>query len=130
MVHAVYVKDLARIFMAAAKAPHANGRVYHGAAVQHATLYDWIHTAARVVGREPQVAEVPDQELRAAGVQALPGLFGQSDFIFTTSRLEQDFGFTSTPFAQTLAETLEHMRNEGRPIKEAIDPVLLEQWFH
>ncbi|MGE5672364.1 MAG: NAD-dependent epimerase/dehydratase family protein [Mycobacterium leprae] len=129
MVHAVYVKDLARIFMAAAKAPHASGRVYHGAAIHHATLYDWIATAARVVGREPLVAEVPDQELKAAGALELPGLFGQHDFAFTTARLEQDFGFTSTPFIQTLAESLEHMNREGRPIKEAVDPALLDQWL-
>jgi 2'-hydroxyisoflavone reductase len=128
VVHGVYVKDLARIFMAAAKAKRAAGRIYNGASTRIIPLVEWVETAAQILGRQPRIKQVSMLDLKAAGVTSLPGHMGErGDFAVTTDRLELELGFTSTPFAQTIAETLAHMEREGRPIKEAIPLDLLAQ---
>jgi 2'-hydroxyisoflavone reductase len=127
MVQAVYVKDLARIFLAAAKAMDAAGRMYNGASTYRLSLMDWIRTAAVLVGKQPRVVEASWEDLRAAGVQSLPGLVGETAWSVSADRLVRDFGFTSTPFADTVAESMVHMAREGRPIKEAIPMEALEK---
>lgn len=119
--HQIYVKDLARLFLAAAKAVDATGRIYNAAATRPAGVMDWIRASAAVLGKEPVIREVAWDDLKAAGVTSLPGAMpAGSDRVFSTRRIERDFGFTATPFVQTVAESLEHMAREGRPVKEAI----------
>lgn len=120
VVQPVYVKDLARIFMAAAKAIDADRRIYNGTATYRPSIMDWVRTAAKVLGADPVIREVDGAELKAAGVEGLPGLTDPADWAISSARIQRDFGFTSTPFAQTIAESLDHMAREGRPIKEAI----------
>ena len=120
MLHQVYVKDLARIFIAAAKAAHAAGRVYNGAATRPVPLTEWIETAAQVLGSRPRIRTVSPEALAAAGVRSLPCWTKGEPWTASTRRIQEDFGFTSTPFAQTIAECYAHMAAEGRAIKEAI----------
>ena len=129
MVQPVYVKDLARIFLAAAKAIDANGRIYNGASTYRVGLLDWITTAAAVLGKQPLVVEADWNDLKAAGVESLPGMVGEEPWNISTDRLMRDFGFSSTPFADTVAESLEQMAREGRPIREAISPDALERFL-
>ncbi len=120
--HTVYVKDLARILAAAAKARGAAGRTYNAASTRHHTVEDWIGTAAEVAGVRPVVRRVSWDALRAAGATGLPGVgvHPGADWTVSSARIQRELGFTSTPFAQTLAECYAHMAAEGRAIKEAI----------
>ncbi len=127
MLHQVYVRDLARIFIAAARARHAAGRVYNGAATRPVPLMEWIETAAAVLGTRPRIRTVAPEALAAAGVAGLPCWTKGEPWTASTRRIQEDFGFTSTPFAQTIAESYAHMAAEGRPIKEAIEPAVLER---
>lgn len=127
MLHQVYVKDLARIFVAAAKAAGAAGRVYNGAATRAVPLMEWIETAAQVLGRRPVIKRVTPAQLAAVGVTALPCWTGGAPWTASTRRIEADFGFTSTPFAQTIAECYAHMKADGREIREAIPADTLAQ---
>jgi 2'-hydroxyisoflavone reductase len=114
--HSVYVKDLARILVAAAKAPHAAGRAYNGASTVHHTLMDWIAAASRVSGVTPEVRALPWADL--PGPLPIVGPGGERSV--STQRIQRDFGFTSTPFEATIAESYAHMDAEGRPIREWI----------
>ena len=125
MLHQVYVKDLARIFLAAARAQHAAGRVYNGAATRPVPLMEWIGTAAAVLGTRPRVRAVAPEALAAAGVDGLPCWTRGEPWTASTRRIQDDFGFTATPFAQTVAECYAHMAAEDRPIKEAVAPDVL-----
>ncbi len=121
----VYVKDLARELIAAAKAPHAANRAYNAAQTRHRTLREWIDTAAASVGTTPRVATVSWEALREAGVAHLPAVSRGAGRNFSTERAQRELGLTSTPFAQTVAECLAHMEAEGRPIKEGIPAEVL-----
>jgi 2'-hydroxyisoflavone reductase len=125
MLHQVYVKDLAHIFVAAAKAEHAAGRVYNGAATRQVPLMEWIETAAAVLGRKPAVRAVAPAALEEAGVKGLPCWTRGDAWTASTRRIQEDFGFTSTPFAQTIAECYAHMAAEPRVIQEAVEPDVL-----
>ena len=114
--HSVYVTDLARILVGAAKAPHAAGRIYNGASTVHHTLADWIAAASRVSGVTPEVNTVPWAEL--GGPLPMVGPGGERSV--SSERIQRELGFTSTPFEQTLAESYAHMDAEGRPIREWI----------
>lgn len=127
MLHQIYVKDLARIFIAAAKAAGAAGRTYNGAATRPVGLMEWIETASAVLGQQPTVRTVSPATLEAAGVTGLPCWTKGDPWTTSTQRIQAEFGFTSTPFRQTIAEWYAHMEAEGRPIKEAIDPAILER---
>jgi 2'-hydroxyisoflavone reductase len=116
----VYVKDLVRELVAAAKAPHAKNRAYNAAQTRHRTLQEWIDTAAAVLGTTPRVKRVSWEALKEAGVGGLPAVSRGAGRNFSTQRAQQELGLTSTPFAQTLAECFAHMQAEGRPIAEGI----------
>ena len=120
MTRAVYVKDLVRELVGAAKAPHAAGRAYNAAMTRHRSLQEWLDTAAAVLGKAPTVKTVSWDALKAAGVERLPAVSRGAGRNFSTERAQQELGHTSTPFAQTIAECYAHMAAEGRPIAEGI----------
>ncbi len=116
----VYVKDLVRELIAAAKAPHAANRAYNAAQTRHRSLQEWIDTAAAVLGTTPRVRAVSWEDLKEAGVERLPAVGRAPARIYSTARAQAELGLTSTPFAQTVAECFAHMEAEGRPIAEGI----------
>jgi 2'-hydroxyisoflavone reductase len=117
--HCLYVKDLARILVAAAKAGHAAGRAYNAAAPHYRSLAEWIATAAAVLGRPVRVREAP--------LPGLPAIQDGGVRTVSTRRLQEDLGFVATPFPATLAEVYDHLARTGRTVTEAVAPELLAQ---
>lgn len=118
--HCIYVKDGVRVLIAVAKARHAAGRAYNAAMTRYRSLQEWIDTAAAVLGRAPRVKTVSWDRLDAAGVERLPDVKREGERGFSTQRVQRELGFTSSPFAQTLAECFAYMATMEPPVGEAI----------
>ncbi|MEX2356644.1 MAG: NAD-dependent epimerase/dehydratase family protein [Thermaerobacterales bacterium] len=119
ITHTVYVKDLARLFVAAAKVPGAAGQAYNAAATSPPTLRNLIAAVAERVGIEPEIRTIPVARLRGAGL-ALPVCTGGSDWFVDTAKIQKTFGHISTPLDESVADTLAYYRRGDRQINEAV----------
>ena len=124
--HLIYAPDLARLFVAMVEAPGDRAGVYNVAATELYSLRDLVTQAAKVIGVEPEIAYAPAALLETNGVQPqfnLPLWMPGEHFIADVSRAQTRLGFQSTPFAQTLRETLEaYLESPRSPLQTVLDP--------
>jgi nucleoside-diphosphate-sugar epimerase len=127
---AIYVKDLCRGLLVAARSPNAVGQTYY---LAHAKPLSWSEfgaAAARILGRTPRVVRVPVMAAQAVGVCAelwsrvtgKPGILSREkirearceNWTCDPQRATEELGFTAeTGIEAGLAETLAWYREAG-----------------
>ncbi len=103
----VFSKDMARAFETLACAAEPQGKAYNFGDSASMTLDDLVKVSARVMHREAQVL-YPDYawlKENNFNFEASPFSMG-GDFVLDISRAEKDLGWTSTPAAKWLEETI------------------------
>lgn len=132
--HMIYAPDLARLFVAMAETSSDRAGVYNVAATELYSLRDLVTEAAKVIGVEPEIAYAPAALLERHGVQPqfnLPLWMPGEHFIADVSRAQTLLGFRSTPFGETLRETLDAYLEQPRsPLLAVADPDRLWEIAH
>jgi len=103
----IFSKDMARAFetLVCARAPQ--GQAYNLGDSQSLTLDDFAKVSARIMHREAQILYPEYSWLKQNGFnfEASPFSMG-GDFVLDVSKAEKDLGWTSTPAAQWLEESI------------------------
>jgi nucleoside-diphosphate-sugar epimerase len=127
---AIYVKDLCRGLLAAARSPRAAGRTYFLAHPKPLSWSEFGAAAARILGRTPRVLKVPVPVAQAVGAVAelwsrttgKPGIISREKireaqceyWTCDTRRATEELGFTATTGIEAgLAETLAWYEGAG-----------------
>ncbi|HVG20943.1 MAG TPA: NAD-dependent epimerase/dehydratase family protein [Blastocatellia bacterium] len=122
-VFAIFVKDLAAVLADALTAEAAVGSAYHVAQSGLISVNNHIANIARLAGLEADVAHVPRALLERLGfnLQHFPYATGDRLIVLDTSAAERDLGFTPTPYAAALRETVEHFLERGPEGQKSIE---------
>lgn len=132
--HLIYAPDLAWLFVAMTEAPAERAGVYNVAATELFSLRDLVAEAAKVVGVEPEIAYASAALLERHGIQPqlnLPLWIPGEHAINDVSRAKSLLGFQSTPFAETLRETLDaYLEQPHAPLRGVTDPDRLWEIAH
>lgn len=100
-----YRDDVAELLVRAAGNPVAFGKAYNAAGTDTTTLVDYLRTAARTLGRDPEIVRVPVTVLRAALPTYRPP-FGRR-FVLDITRAVAELGYAPTPAARWIPWTVE-----------------------
>jgi nucleoside-diphosphate-sugar epimerase len=95
--------------------PAAVGQAYNLAQAEILTLRAFVHEAARILGREPDLVDIPWDVLESSplGTSFSP-LSTRRPFILVVDKARRDLHFLSTPFALWLEKTIRWFKNEYR----------------
>lgn len=119
----VYSADLGRAYLAAVDTPTTVDQTYNVAMEEIVTLPDYVRLLAQAMGREADVVEVPQEQLRGDKTLASYRLpFGAGRFVMDIRRAQQDLGWRSTPILDWLRVTtqwlLENQQADSDGYKE------------
>ena len=103
----VFSKDMAKAFELLISARAPQGQAYNLGDSQSITLDDFAKVSARIIHREAQILYPDYAWLKTNGFnfEASPFSMG-GDFVLDVSKAEKDLGWTSTPAAQWLEESI------------------------
>lgn len=111
----IYQDDIARTVAANLLNPAAIGRVYNLAQSEILTLRGFVLAAARVLGREPELVDIPWDVLESSGLGTeFSPLSTRRPFVLVTERARRDLGFVTTPFPVWLERTIHWFQREYR----------------
>lgn len=111
----IYQDDVARTVAANLVNPAALGQAYNLAQPEILTLRAFVHEAARVLGREPEIVDIPWDVLEASGLgTAFSPLSTRRPFVLVTAKARRDLGFSTTPFAVWQERTVRWFREDYR----------------
>ncbi len=111
----IYQDDVARTVAVNLLNPAAVGQAYNVAQPEILTLRAFVHEAARVIGREPEIIDAPWDVLTAAGLgTGFSPLSTRRPFVLVTDKARRDLNFSATPFPVWLAKTVRWFREEYR----------------
>jgi nucleoside-diphosphate-sugar epimerase len=116
-----YTLDCARALPLLAGAADAYGQVWHlPTARPPLSGRGFVELAARELGVPPRVAVTPAWVVRGAGLfittmrEVGEMLYqNEDDYVFDSTKFEQRFGFTPTPYAEGVRETVHWMRERA-----------------
>ena len=111
----IYQGDAVRTVAANLLNTAAIGQAYNLAQAEIMTLRAFVLAAARIMGREPELVDIPWAVLKASelGTSFSP-LFTRRPFVLVTEKARRDLGFTSTPLAAWLEKTIRWFKEEYR----------------
>jgi nucleoside-diphosphate-sugar epimerase len=111
----IYQDDVARTVAANILNPTAIGQSYNLAQPEILTLRAFVHEAARVLGREPELVDIPWDVLESSGlgVQFSP-LSTRRPFVLVVDKARRDLDFSATPFPVWLERTIRWFKEEYR----------------
>ncbi|MFN8482161.1 MAG: NAD-dependent epimerase/dehydratase family protein [Anaerolineae bacterium] len=108
-----YSDDLARAYLLALDSPQAAGRAYNICQAEIVTLRQMLEQAAEALALPLTTAEVPSRVLAAAHLSGGP-YSHMVNFVPSIRRAQTELGYTTTPFAAWLAQTVRWYRDEYR----------------
>lgn len=93
----------------------AIGQAYNLAQAEIMTLRAFVLAAARIMGREPELVDIPWAVLKASelGTSFSP-LFTRRPFVLVTEKARRELAFTSTPLTAWLERTIRWFQEEYR----------------
>ena len=91
----IYRRDLAKAFILALDSDQAVNQAYSIAQTKACPLVDWVKLAAKCLGVEPKLANVPDEVLQAAGFKYAE-LFTDNTITVGISKAQTQLGFQPT----------------------------------
>jgi nucleoside-diphosphate-sugar epimerase len=95
--------------------PAATGQVYNLAQAEILTLRAFVLEAARILGREPDLVDIPWDVLESSSLgTSFSPLSTRRPFILVVDKARRDLHFSSTPFAVWLEKTIRWFKNEYR----------------
>ena len=111
----IYQDDVARTVAANLLTPAAVGRAYNIAQPEILTLRAFVHEAGRLIGREPEIVDIPWDVLTAAGLgTGFSPLSTRHAFVLATDAARRDLNFSATPFPVWLEKTIRWFREDYR----------------
>jgi nucleoside-diphosphate-sugar epimerase len=111
----IYQDDVVRTVASNLLNPAAVGQAYNLAWPEILTLRAFVHEAARILGREPEIVDIPWDVLNASGLgTGISPLSTRRPFVLVTDKARRDLGFTATPFSSWLEKTIRWFREEYR----------------
>jgi nucleoside-diphosphate-sugar epimerase len=114
----IYQDDIVRTVSSNLLNASARGQAYNLAQEEIVTLRSFVLTAARVLGRQPDLVDIPTDVLKASalGTSSSP-LSMRRPFILSAEKARRDLSFSSTPFEAWLRKTILWFKEEykGKP---------------
>jgi len=111
----IYQDDVARTVAANLLNPAAVGQAYNIAQPEILTLRAFVHEAARLLDREPEIVDIPWDVLTASGLgTGFSPLSTRRPFVLVIDKARRDLSFTATPFPAWLEKTIRWFREEYR----------------
>jgi len=111
----IYQDDVVRTVAANLLNPAAVGQAYNLAWPEILTLRAFVREAARILGRRPEIVDIPWDVLTASGLgTGLSPLSTRRPFVLVTDKARRDLGFTATPCPAWLETTIRWFREEYR----------------
>jgi nucleoside-diphosphate-sugar epimerase len=111
----IYQGDVVRTVAANLLNAAAIGQAYNLAQAEIMTLRGFVLAAARIMGREPELVDIPSAVLKASGLgTSFSPLFTRRPFVLVTEKARRDLGFASTPLEAWLEKTIRWFREEYR----------------
>ncbi len=114
-IPSVYVKDLASVLADALAAKDISGSAYHVLQSELVTVDDHISNIARLVGAQADIAHIPSRLLERLGFNLSQFPFYSAGKLIAcdTRAARLDLGFTPTPYARALRETIDYFLEYG-----------------
>ncbi len=111
----IYQGDIVRTVAMNLNNPAAVGQAYNLAQSEIMTLRSFILASARILGRSPDLIDVPSAVLESSGLgTSFSPLFTRRPFVLVTEKARRELGFTSTPVMIWLEKTIRWFREEYR----------------
>lgn len=111
----IYQDDVVRTVAENLTNPTAVGQVYNLAQAEIMTLRSFVLAAARIMGRTPDLVDIPVSVLDASGLGiSFSPLYARRPFVLVTEKARQELGFTSTPVMTWLEKTVRWFKEEYR----------------
>ncbi len=111
----IYQDDVARTVASNLLNPVAIGQAYNLAQPEILTLRAFVHQAARVLGREPEIVDIPWGVLEASGLgTGFSPLSTRQPFVLVTDKARRDLRFSTTPFPEWLEKIVRWFQEEYR----------------
>lgn len=103
----VYQGDVARTLVDNLQNPLAVGEVYNLAQERAVTLRSFVQKAARIIGVEPELVDIPAEILRRASLGTpFSPFFNRRPFVLDVRKAKKDLQFFSTPLETWLQKTI------------------------
>ncbi len=103
----IYQDDIARTVSGNLLNNTAHGQAYNLAQPEILTLRSFVQEAARILGRNPDLVDVPSWVLDKSGLgTSFSPFFMRRPFVLSTEKARRDLNFSSTPFATWLRKTI------------------------
>jgi nucleoside-diphosphate-sugar epimerase len=111
----IYQDDVARTVAANLLNPAALGQAYNLAQPEILTLRAFVRAAARALGREPELVDIPWDVLESSGLGLeFSPLSTRRPFVLVADKARRDLAFSATPFPVWLERTLLWFREDYR----------------
>ena len=111
----VYQGDVVRAIVENLGRPASFGRAYNLAQKEVVTLREFVLKAARILGVNPELVDIPRQVLDGSGLGVGFSPFSsRRPFILSTERAERELGFKPTPFKDWLERVVRWFKEEYR----------------
>ncbi len=109
----IYQDDIVRTVAGNLLNSKAHGQAYNLAQQEILTLRSFVQAAARILGRNPDLVDVPSWVLDGSGLGTLFSPFStRRPFILSTEKARRDLDFSSTPFETWLGKTIRWSKEE------------------
>jgi nucleoside-diphosphate-sugar epimerase len=109
----VYQNDIVRAVSSNLLNARAQGQAYNLAQEEIVTLRSFVLAAARVLGRQPDLVDVPADVLKAASLgTSFSPLSMRRPFILSADKARRDLSFSSTPFEAWLRKNVLWFRDD------------------
>lgn len=105
-----FVDDLSHLLISAVSIKDHHG-VYNAVTHPINSLNDKLDTIADVMGKDPMYYSITGDELKAKGYEmhsAFPCTTGRDLLVYDTTKTENDFGITFTPYRDSVASTINY----------------------
>ena len=111
----IYQDDVVRTVAANLLNPAAVGQAYNLAWPEILTLRAFVLQAARLLGRDPEIVDIPWDVLTASGLgTGFSPLSTRRPFVLVTDKARRDLGFSSTPYLLWLERTIRWFSEDYR----------------
>lgn len=109
----IYQADVVRTVAANLLNPKSIGQAYNLAQPEILTLRSFVQEAARLLGREPEIVDIPWDVLESSGPGVgISPLSTRRPFVLVVDKARRDLGFSATPFPVWLDKTIRWFREE------------------
>jgi nucleoside-diphosphate-sugar epimerase len=109
----IYQDDIVRTVSANLLNAQAHGQAYNLAQEEILTLRGFVLAAARILGRQPDLVDIPTDVLEASALGTSFSPFSmRRPFILSTEKARRDLNFSSTPFETWLERTILWFKEE------------------